>query len=240
MTSIAIGILCKTPAAGMSKTRLSPPLAPDECARISACFIRDLAKTIDHVSTYADITPYAVYTPIGSETALRELLSPAFVLQAQCDGDFGARLKNGLACLLGAGHRGAILVNSDSPTLPPDILTAAVKMLDSGDNVTLSPAVDGGYTLIGLSRMHDHLFTDIPWSTSQVYELTCQRAKEIALPVAEVPGWYDVDDAASFAMLQRELLGDGRPPVGSTRGAPSPATRSFLLDRLQYGSSPTW
>jgi hypothetical protein len=39
--TIAIGIVCKTPAAGFSKTRLSPPLRPDECAVLSACFIRD-------------------------------------------------------------------------------------------------------------------------------------------------------------------------------------------------------
>ena len=35
MQPVAIGIFCKAPAAGQSKTRLSPPLRPDECARLS-------------------------------------------------------------------------------------------------------------------------------------------------------------------------------------------------------------
>ena len=53
--TIAIAIMCKTPAAGRSKTRLSPPLAPADCAAISACFIRDLAQTIDGMaSSYED------------------------------------------------------------------------------------------------------------------------------------------------------------------------------------------
>ena len=46
MSTVAVAIICKTPASGLSKTRLSPPLRPDECAAISACFIRDLSKTI--------------------------------------------------------------------------------------------------------------------------------------------------------------------------------------------------
>ena len=50
MQTIAIGIFCKTPAPGHSKTRLSPPLRPDECAAISACFIRDLTATIADVA----------------------------------------------------------------------------------------------------------------------------------------------------------------------------------------------
>ena len=45
MGSVAVGIMCKTPAPGLSKTRLSPPLRPDECAAISACFIRDQLPT---------------------------------------------------------------------------------------------------------------------------------------------------------------------------------------------------
>ena len=54
--TVAIGIFCKTPAPGLSKTRLSPPLRPEECAALSACFIRDLAGTVlqdkDVVHTY--------------------------------------------------------------------------------------------------------------------------------------------------------------------------------------------
>ena len=46
MGSVAVGIMCKTPEPGKSKTRLSPPLRPEECAGLSACFIRDLSQTI--------------------------------------------------------------------------------------------------------------------------------------------------------------------------------------------------
>src|ERR1700722_18253954 len=204
---VAIGIMCKTPIPGSSKTRLSPPLSAAECAEISACFIRDLANTIHELSLSADVVPYAVYTPKGSEDSLRRLLPDSFRLTLQCEGGFGVRLLQGIIDLLNDGHSGAILVNSDSPTLPKAILKQAVDAVANGDNVTLSPAIDGGYTLIGLSKPHVRLFEDIPWSTSEVYRLTLERAREIGLPAKIVHGWYDVDDSASLQMLEDELFG---------------------------------
>ena len=146
----------------------------------------------------------------------------------QIEGALGARLIRATADLLDAGHRAVILVGSDSPTLPRSILSAAVDAVVAGDNVVLSPALDGGYTLVGLSRSHPRLFEDIPWSTDAVYRLTLERAREIALPVVEVPGWYDVDDEASLRLLEEEF--NGRRPE-FVAGAEAPATREFLASR---------
>jgi rSAM/selenodomain-associated transferase 1 len=236
--TIAIGIFCKTPAAGYSKTRLSPPLRPEECAALSACFIRDLAATIHQLTQDGDVTGYAVFTPVGTETALRALLPPGFRLLPQCDGDFGMRLATATRELL-ASHAGAILVNADSPTLPAAILRAAVDATRRGGAVVLSPALDGGYTLIGASRLHARLYQDIPWSTSEVHQKTVERAAEIKLPVVNVPGWYDVDDAASLALLEAELAGEP-PAFAQLAGASAPATRAHFAAReapLRAGSA---
>jgi rSAM/selenodomain-associated transferase 1 len=234
--TVAIGIFCKTPLPGLSKTRLSPPLRPEDCAALSACFIRDLAATIAELTHDGDVTGYAVYTPAGSEPALRALLPAGFRLQPQCDGDFGTRVETAMRELL-SKYAGAILVNADSPTLPASILRAAVAATRRG-GIVLSPARDGGYTLIGLSRPHERLFTDIPWSTARVHQTTVARAAEIGVPVVNVPGWYDVDDAESLALLQSELAGEPLPfaPAG-LRGAAAPATRSYLW-RARRDSNP--
>jgi rSAM/selenodomain-associated transferase 1 len=231
MQPVAIGIFCKTPAAGQSKTRLSPPLRPDECATLSACFIRDLAQTIGEVARGGGVSGYAVYTPVGSEAGLRALLPTGFRLLPQCDGDFGTRLVAATRELLAVGHAGAILVNADSPTLPAAILRAAVDATRRG-GVALSPALDGGYTLIGMSRLHERLFANIPWSTSSVHQATVERAAEIGVSVINVPGWYDVDDAESLALLQSELAGESLPfAQAGLRGAAAPATLSYLTAR---------
>lgn len=231
MRSVAVAIICKTPAAGKSKTRLSPPLRPDECAAISACFIGDLGRTIaglDHPAA----RPCAVYTPAGSEPQLLSIL-PNFSLTLQGEGDLGDRLCKGIGDLLAAGHAGAILISSDSPTLPPAILNAAIDAVLAGDQMVIAPAFDGGYALIGLSRVHPRLFADMPWSTETVFELTMQRAREIGLVTVVLPMWYDIDDAQSYAMLEAELA--GTPPVFAQPGvAPhdAPATRQFVQSRL--------
>lgn len=232
MSTVAVAIICKTPAPGKSKTRLSPPLRPEECAEISACFIADLSATIAELGAEGDAEGYAVYTPAGSEAALARLLPPGFGLVLQGEGDLGQRLDKGIADLLARGHVGAILINSDSPTLPKAVLRQAIDLLKSGDRAVLSPALDGGYTFIGLSRPHPHLFADIPWSTPDVYRLTLERAREIELPVVELAPWYDVDDAASYALLEQEL--DGLPlafaPADLVR-QPAACTAAFVRRR---------
>jgi uncharacterized protein len=231
MGTVAVGIMCKTPSAGQSKTRLSPPLQPHECAELSACFIRDLSRTIDALAERGDVTGYAVYTPVGSEDAVRRLLPSGFKLMPQIEGELGGRLVRATTDLLYAGHRAVILVGSDSPTLPQSILGAAVDAVVSGDNVVLSPALDGGYTLVGLSRSHPRLFEAIPWSTDAVYRLTLERAREIDLPVVGLPGWYDVDDEPSLRLLEDEF--QNRVPA-FVAGAEAPATRAFLASRRAF------
>ncbi len=231
MRTVAVAIMCKTPIAGASKTRLSPPLRPEQCAVLSRCFISDLSNTIQSMARDGDVAPYAVYTPRGTEEALKRILHGDYNLVLQAEGDFGVRLLQGIKDLIGAGHAGAILVNSDSPTLPKEILRQAADAVLRGDNVTLSPALDGGYTLIGLSRPHARLFEDIPWSTADVYRLTRERAREIGLPVEVVPGWYDVDDASSLQMLEDELSGKRLAFAEGSVGANAPATREFIRER---------
>jgi uncharacterized protein len=228
--SVAVAIVCKTPAPGQSKTRLSPPLRPEECAEISGCFIRDIAQTIAQLEGDGEVTGYAVYTPRGSEAALRALLPAGFELTLQAEGALGVRLLQATIDLLNAGHEGAILVNADGPTLPLSILRAAVDAVRREDCVVLSPAFDGGYTLVGLSKPHARLFADIPWSTGAVYALTVERAHQMGLAVTNVPGWYDVDDEASLRMLEDEMAGRS-PGFSRLVGADAPATRRFLLDR---------
>jgi hypothetical protein len=59
-----------------------------------------------------------------------------------------------------------------------------------------------------------------------------ERAAEIGVPVANVPGWYDVDDSDALALLQSELAGEPLPfAQAGLRGAAASATRSYLAAR---------
>ncbi len=232
MNTVAVAMVCKTPISGQSKTRLSPPLHPEDCARLSACFIRDVAATIHSLCGEGDVTGYAVYSPQGSEPVLQALLPDGFRLLLQSSGDLGDRLIHATAVLLAAGHSAAVLVNADSPTMPRAILREAVDATRSGDRMVIGPALDGGYTLIGLSKPHPEVFSGIAWSTGSVYRETLERARAIALPVVEMPPWYDIDDVDALRMLEAELR--GTPPACATPltlAGDAPATQRFLSAR---------
>ena len=91
----------------------------------------------------------------------------------------------------------------------------------------LGPAEDGGYYLIGLKRAHARLFEEIAWSTPAVFAQTVERAREIGLDPAVLPGWYDVDDLESLRRLDAELFEE-----------PTPERRPGDLSRPAHGSLP--
>ena len=226
----AIGVICKTPKIGASKTRLQPLLGPARAAELAGCFLMDIVNTIDSLASVVGHRGYAVYAPEGSEAELRRFVPDHFGLMCRRDATLGVVLLGATEHLLAAGHDVVVLVNADSPTLPVEYLEQAIAAARApGDRVVLGPAHDGGYYLIALSRPHAPLFADIPWSTPDVLQMTQMRAHEMDLAAHLLPAWYDVDDAQSLKLLLDEF-GDRRPPFATAAAPASPAleTRRFL------------
>jgi rSAM/selenodomain-associated transferase 1 len=224
--SAAIGIMCKAPRPGGAKTRLAATIGVEAAAKLSACFLRDVAAAIEAVPERFACRGYGVYAPAGGEAELRAILPSSFGLLLQADAEFGNVLHGAARDLLAAGHDCVALVNSDSPTLPPAVLAQAVAALRRpGDRMVLGPAVDGGYYLVGLKAAHRHLFTDIPWGTESVARLTLERAAQIGLETMLLPDWYDIDDAETLGWLRDELKGTSARFKG---GGSAAATRAWL------------
>jgi uncharacterized protein len=222
----AIGIMCKAPIPGRTKTRLAAVIGAEQAAALSACFLRDIATTIEAIPPQLGRKGYGIYAPQGAEVVLRTILPPTFGLMLQADAEFGNVLQGAVQGLLAAGHDCAMLVNSDGPTLPLSYLVDALDQLRRpGDRMVLGPAADGGYYLIGLRAAHAHLFNAIPWGTDAVARLTLERASEIGLEAVLLPEWYDVDDGESLAWLRQEFAGRSE---RFRSGGPAPATRAFL------------
>jgi len=226
----AMAIMAKAPRVGEVKTRLVPPLSPEQAAALGTAFIRDIAGNILAAAEAAPIEGYVAYSPAGSEAVFTPLLPEGIRLLPPRGMGLGIGLWHAAEDLLGAGYGAVCLVNADSPNLPTAFLVQAVRTLrEPGDRVVLGPAEDGGYYLIGLKYPHRRLFEDVAWSTERVFQQTLGRAAELGLETVTLPRWYDVDDIASLRRLLNELLGGGVP---GAYGAPHPATalRGFPLD----------
>jgi len=208
--SCGIAFMAKASAPGRTKTRLVPPLTFDEAASLNTAFLQDVADNVllaaQHTVPHAGIAGYAAFGPPGSEEFFRRTLPPAIGLIEAWLPNFGDCLLHAIVEIFARGHRSAVVLNSDSPTLPTALLSETAEALaQPGDRAVLGPSSDGGYYLLGIKTPHRRLFEDIAWSTECVAAQTFERAREIGLEVYHLPVWYDVDDAESLRRLQNEL-----------------------------------
>jgi uncharacterized protein len=227
----ALAVMTKAPQAGRVKTRLTPPLSPDEAAGLNVCFLRDTAAAISRTADGERAQGIGVYTPIGAEAAYDAILPDDFVLVPQRGEGFGERLSAATEDLFQLGFASLCLIDSDSPTVPTHAFARATEYLsEEKDSVVLGPSDDGGYYLIGIKKLHRPLFERIDWSTDRVLEQTIAAARAIGLPVHLLPTWYDVDDRATLARLCNEFFGaDER----ASDAFEAPATRQFLSALLE-------
>jgi uncharacterized protein len=202
-----IAVMAKASIAGRTKTRLVPPLTFEEAAQCNTAFLRDIADNILAASAQASIAGYVAYGPAHARAFFQENLPREIALIEACYPTLGECLDYTIAQLLERGHRAAVVLNSDSPTLPTSLLVETAHVLARpGDRAVFGPALDGGYYLLGLKAKHHRLFEDIAWSTERVAQQTLERAAELNLLVHILPTWYDVDDVAGLRMLRAELF----------------------------------
>lgn len=206
--------MAKASAPGRAKTRLVPPLTFDQAADLNTAFLQDVAANLVAADEQARATGvqnaaivgYAAYGPPGATDFFRRILPASIGLIEAWLPNFGDCLFHTIGEIFKHGHDSAVVLNSDSPTLPTALLVETAEILaQPGDRAVLGPSTDGGYYLLGLKHAHARMFENIAWSTERVAEQTLARAQEIGLHVHLLPAWYDVDDVDALKRLDAEL-----------------------------------
>jgi hypothetical protein len=197
-----LGIFAKYWEAGQVKTRL----AETEGAVRAAALYREFLRT--SLQRFSGSTEKCVlaFTPRDRRNEFADLAGDDWELQTQADGDLGQRMKHFFAEAFHGGARQVVLIGSDTPTMPLDILRQAFAALDA-PGVVLGPTSDGGYYLVGASRVVPDIFDGISWSTENVWTQTTERLTAADVAFHELPMWYDIDDRESLARLRQELTG---------------------------------
>jgi rSAM/selenodomain-associated transferase 1 len=197
----AIVIMAREPQPNKVKTRLTPPINPQTASKIYHGFLLDRIEQIGGIS---DVHHYVAYTPKSAVQFFRNITPDSFTLLPQEGKDLGERLSNISYVLFEKGYEKIIIMDSDSPNLPTNHIFTAMKNLDNADMV-LGPCEDGGYYLVGLSLHVPEIFMDIPWSTSEVTEITKERAKASCKNITMLEKWYDVDTKEDLLRLKNDL-----------------------------------
>jgi hypothetical protein len=201
----AILVFAKAPVPGLVKTRLCPPLTPEEAAAFYACMLDDVLELTARAARGLGLAPWLAVHPPEACAELARRAPAAFRVLAQRGADLSERMTAAAADAAAAGHRPLLLRGSDSPALGEATLAACLKALDDFD-VVLCPDRDGGYNLVGLRGPAPGLF-DHAMSTDRVLADTLARASRLGLRSHLLAPGFDLDSAADLRWLAR--LGAG-------------------------------
>jgi uncharacterized protein len=220
----ALIVFCREPIAHQVKTRLIGAITPAAAAALSDAFIRDaLAKA---VSIRPSRIVIAVSAPDGAHSKYFQRLARRFDAELidQGSGSLGKRMARALEPFSSSG---ALLIGTDTPSLPIELLAASLEALRQY-RVVIAPSLDGGYYAVGVRGRMPLIFTAMRWGTRSVFDSTIKRLKLAGIPYALGPAWYDVDRWEDVLLLTAHLRMLAR-TRRRTDASPCPATESVLV-----------
>ncbi len=226
-----LAVFARAPELGRVKTRLCPPLTADEALRLHRALVED---TLDHLGKLKrpDVSRVLLLSrPLLQATDLD--VPRGWTVGIQSAGDLGTKLAS---FFYGAFRREAsrvVVLGSDSPTLPLEVVDDAFEDLARFD-VTIGPAADGGYYLVGTRTYLPDLFRGISWGTEDVLRQTTGILERLGRRYHLLVPWYDVDRPRDLERLREEIgyLKRARPdlvPRRSSAALPDVEESEFSL-----------
>lgn len=228
-------VLAKAPVPGRVKTRLCPPLTPDQAAALARAALLD---TMDAVRASG-----ARRRVLALQGGPGRWARSGFDVIGQHPGDLGARLAGAVDDAWRRTPLPVLVVGMDTPQVRgADLDRAAAPLLarrpgaDGGPSLSvLGPAEDGGYWAIGVRRPLPGMFDGVPMSTDHTGAAQLARLRALGVRCTVVGAMRDVDrvedalavaamaPATRFAAILRPIVHCSPPPAcpepsGAVRG----------------------
>jgi len=218
----ALIVFCREPIPNLSKTRLIGKLTADGVARLADAFIVDAMSKA--VAVRASQIVIAASAPEGAANSkyfrrLARRFDAELIDQGR--GSLGARMSRALEPFASSG---ALLIGTDTPSLPAPLLEKSIAAL-ARSRVVIAPSLDGGYYAVGVRGAMPPIFTAIRWGAGNVLDATIRRLNRAHIRYALGPAWYDADRWSDLMLLtahlrlRRELRASA---------SPCPATEAVL------------
>tara|TARA_B100001179_G_C18563290_1_gene391612 strand:- start:214 stop:792 length:579 start_codon:yes stop_codon:yes gene_type:complete len=179
MQTPQVAIFARWPEPGKAKTRLIPRLGAEGAATL---YRRLLELTVEQARESA--LPFHLRVTGAEPQRFRDWLGGTLDVRDQGAGDLGEKL----ARVPVPG----LMIGSDCPGLTAKLLEEAAQALSTHEAV-IGPADDGGYWLLGLRAPCPDLFTDMEWSTAQVFPETMRRLESRGIAPHVLPELTDID-----------------------------------------------
>ena len=179
-------IFAKNPELGKVKTRLAATLGNEVAL---AVYFQLLNKTRQETEslTVDKVVYYSNYVEHGDLWD-----DNIYAKAAQQGDDLGQRMQNAFTQAFANGYERVCIIGSDLMEISAEVIEQAFEKLKKRD-VVVGPSEDGGYYLLGMSKMIPALFENKAWSTDEVFIATRDDVRRLGLQMAELPVLNDID-----------------------------------------------
>jgi rSAM/selenodomain-associated transferase 1 len=199
---VTLIVFCREPRPGYCKTRLIPRLGAAGAAQLGRAFLVDALAKCRALDPARLVLAAAAANGAANSGRLRRIARRfGAELTDQGKGGLGERMARALA-----PYRldGAILIGTDTPSLPMHLLEQSVAMLRRAPTV-ISPSLDGGYYLLGIRGELPDIFRAIAWGSARAFRQTVERLQGTGARYALGPAWYDVDRYSDVLLLAAHI-----------------------------------
>ena len=195
----ALVVMAKAPLAGQVKTRLAATIGTENALSVYL----ELCSHTKEITRPIELAKVVFYSDYVQPNDLWP--DEIYQKRLQSGSDLGARMHNAFEWGFSSGYDSICIVGTDCMELTGEILHNAFFALRSAD-VVIGPAVDGGYYLLGMRRLHNKLFKGKHWSTPNVFSDTIKELNSDGVSYTELPRLRDVDVEADLPeMLRRKV-----------------------------------
>lgn len=183
MTDALVIVFVKNIKLGTVKTRLAKTIGDYGAFEVYS----ELVKVTEKATSELNID-----TRIYFSNAVVNSQWPNTYKAVQHGIDLGERMLNAFKKGFEDGYKRIVLIGSDLPDINAAHMENGIAALNENE-VVFGPAEDGGYYLIGLSQLDASIFTNKPWSQSNLLEVTLKELQDKKAKVGILETLNDID-----------------------------------------------
>ncbi len=183
MSESLIIVFVKNATLGKVKTRLAKTIGNKNALYI----YKTLVKITENATNNSPIDKHIYFSETIDETLWKN--TPKYTQKGI---NLGERMKNAFQKGFHDGYKHIVLIGTDLPDITTSHLQQSFNHLKN-NTVVLGPAQDGGYYLIGLSKMITFIFNNKPWSKPNLLENTINELKDKKIAFTTLNTLNDID-----------------------------------------------
>lgn len=197
MTRNALIVFARNPELGKCKTRLAKVIGDYNALEVYKFLINHTAT----IASKVNCDSYVFYSENITKNDSWD--DSYFNKRLQYGADLGERMNNAFEILFKDGYEKVVIIGSDLLDLNEIIIENAFTALESND-ITIGPAEDGGYYLLGMKALHQTVFNIENWGTETVYQQTISKLIHNSVYVLEMLNDIDtIEDLKPYEVFKK-------------------------------------